>query len=675
MVSKNKKERMKKGSLLTRSIQYKILIPFIILIILTGGVVAFVSYNSSVDTTTETLSDNVESQMDSMNDSFELFYTSIENTLNRLTSNELLRKYDDSKSDALYQYFEEIVDYNDSIKNVYTGIAETGEVIIYPNADLGEDFNPKERTWYKKAVEANGEAIWTEPYVDQASGETVVSAAKAYFSHNTITGVVSVDISIKSLLEMINQLEIGDSGYAVLIDQSGSYLAHPDEEYIGQDISDKNYYQEIVNSGETGTINYQFEGHDKLMFFVKNPTTGWVIGGTVDQAEFDKKAQAILVPIAIALGVVLIIAIVVSLFITRIITNPLKIVMERMKLITSGDLSQEPLKTKSNDEIGQLVKATNDMNSGMRDLLHQINEVSETVSSQSEELTQSANEVKAGSEQIAVTMQELAFGSETQANTSSELSSVMSTFAQRVEQANENGERIEHSSDVVLGMTDEGSQLMDTSIEQMAKINQIVKDAVQKVQGLDTQSQEISKLVSVINDIAEQTNLLALNAAIEAARAGEHGKGFAVVADEVRKLAEQVSESVTDITGIVSNIQNETSVVTESLQDGYTEVENGTIQIKSTGEKFDGINNAVAEVVTSIKTVSENLSDIAASSQQMNSSIQEIAAVSEESAAGIEQTSASSQQTTSSMEEVAASSDDLAKLAETLNRLVRQFKL
>ncbi|GEL77085.1 methyl-accepting chemotaxis protein [Tenuibacillus multivorans] len=380
----------------------------------------------------------------------------------------------------------------------------------------------------------------------------------------------------------------------------------------------------------------------------------------------------------VGLGVsalVVVLAIVVSLVTAQVITNPIKIVKERMKAIAQGDLSLEPLQSKSKDEIGQLVTATNDMNDNMRQLLTQINTVSETVSSQSEELTQSANEVKGGSEQISTTMQEIAAGSESQANNASDLSDNMGTFATEVQEANENGEFIYKSSNDVLTLTNEGSQLMNTSVTQMSRIDEIVQQAVEKVKGLDNQSQEISKLVSVIQDIAEQTNLLALNAAIEAARAGEQGRGFAVVADEVRTLAEQVGESVEEITGIVDGIQTESSGVVSSLQDGYTEVEKGTSQIKTTGETFNKIENAVDDMTKRIQSVTDNLSSISSNSQEMNASVQEIASISEESAAGVEQTSASAQQVNSSMEEVASSSDELAKLAEELNGLVRQFKL
>ncbi|MED3573997.1 methyl-accepting chemotaxis protein [Cytobacillus praedii] len=372
---------------------------------------------------------------------------------------------------------------------------------------------------------------------------------------------------------------------------------------------------------------------------------------------------------AIVLGVL------VSVLTARFITKPIVYVAGRMKAVASGDLSQPLLEIKSNDEIGQLISATNEMSINTKQLLTKINQVSETVSKQSEELTQTANEVKTGAEQVSTTMEELANGSETQANSVGILANNMGIFTTKVEETNKNGERVQKHSEDVLQMTDEGTELMESSISQMDKINQIVHEAARKMEGLDKQSQEISKLVLVIKDIAAQTNLLALNAAIEAARAGEHGKGFAVVADEVRKLAEQVSISVGDITEIVSTIQVESGITAESLKSGYSEVEKGTSQMRITGETFNKISSSVTEMVHSIVVVSENLSMIAENGQEMNGSIDEIASVSEESAAGVEQTAASAQQLSASIEEVAASSSQLALMSEELNKLVGQFKL
>ena len=373
--------------------------------------------------------------------------------------------------------------------------------------------------------------------------------------------------------------------------------------------------------------------------------------------------------------IVIILGILIALRTASSISKPIRKIMERMKLIADGDLNTEALAVESEDEVGQLVDAANNMNDSMREIMLKINEVSTTVSAHSEELTQSANEVRSGTEQISSTMEELASGSETQANQSSDLSHLMSDFTVKISEVNKNANEVENESNQVFEMTSEGSVLMSHSMEQMENIDLIVQDTVQKVQSLDVQSQEISKLVVVIKDIADQTNLLALNAAIEAARAGEHGQGFAVVADEVRKLAEQVAHSVTDISGIVDNIQSEFSVVTSSLNNGYEEVKQGTSQIQLTGEKFTSIRTSVTDMVKNIKNISVNVADITASSQEMNGSIQEIAAVSEESAAGIEETSASSEQTSGAMEEVAGSADALAKLAEELQALVSSFKL
>lgn len=362
-------------------------------------------------------------------------------------------------------------------------------------------------------------------------------------------------------------------------------------------------------------------------------------------------------------------------FISRSISLNLRKIVDVSNNIADGDLSIQTIEYQGKDEIGRIATAINAMNTNLRQMIQNISDVSETVNQQSEKLTFSASEVKTGSEQVASTMQELAIGTESQADHLNEFSDSMGTFTEIISKANENGSIIFQSSNGVLKMTKDGTNLMNLSINQMAKIEQIVSDAVQKVQGLDTKSQEISKLVHVIKDIADQTNLLALNAAIEAARAGEHGKGFAVVADEVRKLAEQVGVSVKDITDIVHNIQTETTGVTDSLQSGYKEVKDGTSQIKATGETIVDIDKSVNQMVEVIKSVTDNLLHINARSLEMNESLQEVASISEESAAGVEQASATTQQTSASMEEVASNSIELNKLAEKLDNIVGQFRL
>lgn len=484
------------------------------------------------------------------------------------------------------------------------------------------------------------------------------------------------------------EIDLGKYGFIFILDEQGNQLAHPFMEgknvWESEDPNGVKSTQELIKKANAGGGFTYFEWplpdnqdkiEPKVTYSEKDPNWGWVINAGAYLQDFNAPAKAILIMISIVTGVALMVGIIIIWLFANRISRPIQQVTIRMDMLANGDLSAEQIQIKSKDETAKLAGAMNIMQSEIHQLIERIQNASELMASHSEELNQSADEVKLGSEQVAITMQEMAVGAEKQADGSSELSEMMASFTTRVQEANSRGEQIIKSTNQVIQLTEKGNQLMHSSTKQMEKVDSIVQDAVQKVKNLNVQSQQISKLVVVIKDIADQTNLLALNAAIEAARAGEQGKGFAVVADEVRRLAEQVRESVKDITQIVINIQNEFHTVTDSLQGGYQEVEQGTKLIESTGVTFNNISDSIMGVVDSITKVSENLNLMTQDSQQMNGSIQEIAAIAEESAAGIEQTSAASAETSTSMEEVAANSAQLAKLAEELNERIRKFKI
>lgn len=482
--------------------------------------------------------------------------------------------------------------------------------------------------------------------------------------------------------------DLGEHGYMYIADSKGNLIAHPTIEgantWDRQDINGNYYAREYIKKGlEGGGFTYypyplpsdENRIEEKVSYSKAFPEWDWIVVASTYMVDFNKPANEILTTNIIIFIISLILGGVVIWIFANRIAKPIHLVTERMDQLANRNLSLEPLQIKSKDETGKLAHSMNKMQTELKNMLYNISETSTVVATASEELSQSTNEIKTGAEQVVATMQELASGADSQANDASNLATAMNDLTSQIQEANGESEIVNEHSQNVIELTNEGSQLMCQSVQQMDKINQIVQDVVNKMDKLEKQSEKISSLVTVINDIAEQTNLLSLNASIEAARAGEHGKGFAVVANEVGKLSEQVSKSVVEITDIVRGILEESKTVSDSLKNGFKEVELGKEQIETTGQTFTRINEAINEVDERIATITNNLTEITSNTEKMNTSIENIAAVSEESAAGVEESTASAQQTSSSMEEIAKSSEELAETAEKLNDLVQRFKL
>lgn len=498
-----------------------------------------------------------------------------------------------------------------------------------------------------------------------------VRAFSPIISDGEVIGTLQTGIDDSFLQELNDALQ----GVTIsLYNSDGEVIKSSNEENINKSI-DSTILEKVVN-GEIASLTDKTNLESFLPMY--DPTGNEIIGAIgINQnisAIQDSKQQIML--FAFIIGTIAsIIVIVVAILFSKSIANPIVKVASSMRELSTGNLKVEIQESTSKDEIGQLITTMQVMKNNFHATIKQVSQASISVTTQSEELKSTSSEIHNGSDQIASTLQEISAGTESHADSITDLAATMSDFSTTIQETNNKGQQIHADAMKVLTLTNEGKQSMDSSNLQMLKINGIMQEAVTKMDHLDKQTQEISTLVSIIQSIAQQTNLLALNAAIEAARAGEHGKGFAVVADEVRKLAEQVSISVTDITKIVTNIQNETDIVESSLKDGYAEIQQGTGQIQSTGDTFNQISTSVTHMVGAIENVTEYLTENVKRTQHMSDTVEEISSISEETAAAVEQTSATTQEFNSSIEEVSISTIQLAKLADELNELVHHFKI
>ncbi|MBA2875711.1 methyl-accepting chemotaxis protein [Thermaerobacillus caldiproteolyticus] len=362
-------------------------------------------------------------------------------------------------------------------------------------------------------------------------------------------------------------------------------------------------------------------------------------------------------------------------YISRIISQPVIKLAGAAEKIAAGDLTADDINITNKDEIGDLAHSFNQMAKSLRELIEQVSINAEQVAASSEELTASAEQTTKASEQIASTMQEVASGVEKQVRSVEETSQTVNEMSIGVQQVANNAQSVSAIAIEASEKASEGGQAINTAVEQMNSINETVNGLAGAIKGLGERSKEIGQIIEVITGIAEQTNLLALNAAIEAARAGEQGRGFAVVADEVRKLAEQSAQSAQQISQLISAIQEETNKAVQSMETATKEVAAGIGVVNRAGESFGQIQLAINEVTSQIQEVSSAVQQMAAGTEQMVQSMQFITQVAETTSSGTQEVSAATEEQLASMEEIASSATSLSKMAAELQSLISKFKV
>ncbi|NOX18017.1 MAG: HAMP domain-containing protein [Chlorobi bacterium] len=323
------------------------------------------------------------------------------------------------------------------------------------------------------------------------------------------------------------------------------------------------------------------------------------------------------------------------------------VILKAMQSVADGDLTVSVTAEKEGDNIAKLFEAFNHTVRNLKEMTNRIKDAVAATASASAQISSSAEEMAAGAQE--------------QSSQTAEVAAAMEEMTSTIVETNKNTNSAAEAVGNSMTLAQEGGEAVKETIQEMESIAAVVLTAASTVKKLGSESEKIGEIISVINDIADQTNLLALNAAIEAARAGEQGRGFAVVADEVRKLAERTTKATKEIAGMINTLQSGTTETVVSIEKGVEEVEIGKELAQKAGDtmlKIEESSNLAMDVVSQVATASEEQS---ATAEQVSKNIEGINMVAQESASGVEQ--------------IAKASEDLNRLTENLQQLIEQFKV
>lgn len=372
-------------------------------------------------------------------------------------------------------------------------------------------------------------------------------------------------------------------------------------------------------------------------------------------------------------------AILVGWFIARIIgrkiAKPLEVMVKGIEKDGQGNISVRTVELVSHDEIGQLNTALNTLVNQVRLFVQQVAKSVEMVSASSEQLTANSQQSAQAASQVAMAITDVASGAEKQSDSLNDAVNAVTSIAQGTQHGADEANKVASITTKAVEATERGSKAMNTLATHMGRIERTVLDSVEVVMKLGQRSQDIGKIVETISGIAGQTNLLALNAAIEAARAGEQGRGFAVVADEVRKLAEQSAGAAKEIAAMIAEIQSDTHRAVAAMDVGAGAVKEGAELTDNALQDFRSIATCVEQVSKIADGTAAGLSQLAVSCTNVTSIIKETDRAGNEIKKQTQTVSAATEEQLASMEEIAAASQSLAKLAQELQNEVMKFKV
>lgn len=654
-----------------KSLKLKILLPILAIVIVGLLVVSVSSYliarNVVVNDMEEITSGKAQTIENFVEGKLEKWKAQVE----ILATTDMVRNFD-------YEKFQEYIEARNEMFMEYEMFFIADTAGMY-KATTGSQGDISDRDYFPKAMK--GEFTISEPVMSKATGKPVIIiAAPVKNANGNVVGMVAGTVELTGLSDMVSSEKFGRTGYAYMVAEDGLVMAHPDKNKIFNENILKGGNTELAELGRTllkgndGVGYYDYDGEKRIAAYRYLKTTGWGVAVSISYDESIQSTDSIRTE-GMFVGIIVILLIIAVVFIIiTIIIQPVIKMAKLTKDVAAGDLTVS-IYTKGKDEISMLSKNFNEMIQKMRALIIEMRDTGATVASSSEEMMASSEEASKASEQVATAIMDLAKGATEQAMSTEQGNARIQGIVEGLSQIAEDMERSEKLVENAKQVLEIGEKSVKHQERKVNENTQVSNEVAVAVTELSDKSKEIGKILEVIRGIAEQTNLLALNAAIEAARAGEAGKGFAVVADEIRKLAEQSSSSVKQIGRIINEVQEGVEHSVSKMDNAKAVALEQVEALKETTKAFNEISSVVATITHNIEVVAEAAGTLSKEAIQAGDAMSDIASIAQETAAGTEEVSASTEEQTSVIYQIAESAGHLSKLADALYISIGRFKV